>query len=282
MYKVSQNRHNVFPLHANYHPPQTNSPTLSNSREAHGATLQGKTALVTGGARRIGAAISRHLHGAGANVAIHYRSSGSEARQLRDTLVGRRAGSAEIFQADLTDLQQLHALVDSVSAWRNGLDVLVNNASSFYPTPLGRITEDDWQDLVDTNLKAPLFLAQAAWPSLRARHGAIVNLIDIHAKRPLRDHAVYGSAKAGLEMLTRTLAREMAPGVRVNGVAPGAILWPEQGMTEEMKQKILSRIPLERGGDPEDIAGCVLYLVRDAAYVTGQVIAIDGGRSIGW
>jgi pteridine reductase len=144
------------------------------------------------------------------------------------------------------------------------------------------VTEDQWNDLIDTNLKAPLFLAQAAWPHLRNHSGAIVNLIDVHAKRPLRDHPVYGPAKAGLAMLTRSLAKDMAPEVRVNGVAPGAILWPELGMNETVKQKIIEQIPLKRSGLPDDIAGCVLYLVRDAVYVTGQIIAVDGGRSIGW
>ena len=279
MYLVSQNRHNVFRQHSNYHPQTQTRFELSAHREA---TLDGKVALVTGGARRIGAAIARRLHEAGANVAIHYCRSAAEARALRDGLVAARADSAETFQADVTANQQLIALVESVVAWSGGLDVLVNNASTFYPTPLGGITEENWRDLVDTNLKAPLFLAQSAWPFLRSRHGAIVNLIDIHAKRPLRDHAVYGSAKAGLAMLTRSLARDMAPEVRVNGVAPGAILWPEDGMSEAIKKKIIGQVPLNRSGDPDDIAGCVLYLVRDAAYVTGQIIAVDGGRSIGW
>jgi pteridine reductase len=248
----------------------------------HDVTLDGQVALVTGGARRIGAAIARRLHEAGARVAIHYRSSTEEARGLRDVLEAKRAGSAQVFEADLAKTQRLAALVESVVGWSGGLDILVNNASSFYPTPLGSVTEVAWNDLVDTNLKAPLFLAQAAWPQLRANGGSIVNLIDVHAKRPLKDHTVYGAAKAGLEMLTRSLAREMAPEVRVNGVAPGAILWPERGMSEVVKQKILEQIPLKRSGLPDDIAGCVLYLVRDAAYVTGQIIAVDGGRSVGW
>jgi pteridine reductase len=245
-------------------------------------TLDGRVALVTGAARRIGAAIARRLHEAGASVAIHYRGSADEARLLRDMLNTKRTGSAEIFQADLTDVAQLPVLVESVVGWSGTLDILVNNASSFYPTPLGSVTEDQWRDLVDTNLKAPLFLAQAAWPHLRNHGGSIVNMIDVHAKRPLRDHAVYGAAKAGLEMLTRSLAKDMAPDVRVNGVAPGAILWPERGMNEVVKQKIIEQIPLQRSGLPDDIAGCVLYLVRDAAYVTGQIIAVDGGRSVGW
>ncbi|MEX2124405.1 MAG: pteridine reductase [Woeseia sp.] len=252
---------------------------MSTQREAN---LDGKVALVTGGARRIGAAVVRRLHQAGASVAIHYRGSVDEARRLRDALVSLRTDSAQVFRADLRSTDQIAELVSSVVDWSGGLDVLVNNASSFYPTPIGTITDEQWSDLLDTNLKAPLFLAQAAWPHLRTRNGAIVNLIDVHAKRPLRNHAVYGSAKAGLAMLTRSLAKDMAPEVRVNGVAPGAILWPERGMNEDVKQGILDQIPLHRSGSPDDIAGCVLYLVRDATYVTGQIIAVDGGRSIGW
>lgn len=201
---------------------------------------------------------------------------------MRDILNTRRHDSARNFEADLAETERLPALIESVVDWAGTLDILVNNASSFYPTPLGSVTESQWDDLLGTNLKAPLFLSQAAWPYLRRQGGSIVNLIDVHARRPLRDHAVYGSAKAGLEMLTRSLAKDMAPDVRVNGVAPGAILWPERGMNEVVKRKIIEQIPLKRSGLPDDIAGCVLYLVRDAAYVTGQVIAVDGGRSIGW
>ena len=166
--------------------------------------------------------------------------------------------------------------------WRGGLDILVNNASTFYPTPLGEITEADWDDLVGSNFKAPLFLSQAAAASLRERRGSIVNIVDIHAQRPLSNHLVYGSAKAGLAMLTRALAKELAPDVRVNGVSPGAILWPESDMSDDTKASILDQVPLARAGEPGDIAGCVVYLVRDATYVTGQIVAVDGGRSIGW
>lgn len=245
-------------------------------------TLEGRVALVSGGARRIGAAIVRRLHEAGASVAVHYRGSADEAHRLCDMLNTKREDSAQIFEANLAETGRLPELVQSVVDWSGSLDILVNNASSFYPTPLGSITESEWNDLVGTNLKAPMFLAQAAWPHLRERGGSIVNLVDIHARRPLRDHVVYGAAKAGLEMLTRSLAKDMAPDVRVNGVAPGAILWPERGMNEVVKRKIIEQIPLKRSGLPDDIAGCVLYLVRDAAYVTGQVIAVDGGRSVGW
>jgi pteridine reductase len=159
---------------------------------------------------------------------------------------------------------------------------LINNASSFYATPIGSITEDQWDDLVGTNLKGPLFLSQAAIPYLRQAGGTIVNIVDVHATRPLRNHPIYGPAKAGLAMLTRSLARDLAPEVRVNGVSPGAILWPDGDMSDNIKDQVLRQIPMKRAGQPGDIADCILYLVRDAGYVTGQVIAVDGGRSIGW
>ena len=244
--------------------------------------LTGRVALVTGAARRVGAEIAAHLHAAGADVGIHYRRSGDDAKKLAERLNGLRPDSAAIFPADLLDRTAIPALVDAVIDWRGGIDILVNNASTFYPTPLGEITEDHWNDLVGSNLKAPLFLSQAAAPLLRERRGSIVNIVDIHASRPLRDHLVYGSAKAGLAMLTRALAKDLAPEVRVNGVSPGAILWPEGDMSDETKASILEQVPLARAGDPADIAGCVLYLVRDASYVTGQIVAVDGGRSIGW
>ncbi len=244
-------------------------------------TLEGKTALVTGAARRIGCAIATGLHAAGARVVIHYRSSSSDALALAARLNGARRGSALALGADLLDTAALPGFVNAAVDWAGRLDILVNNASSFYPTPIGQVDENAWDDLVGTNLKAPLFLAQAAAPELAERRGSIVNIIDIHAQRPLRHHAVYGSAKAGLAMLTRALAKDLAPAVRVNGVAPGAILWPENGISETVRRQILDQVPLEQSGRPEDIAGCVLYLVR-AEYVTGQIIAVDGGRSIGW
>ena len=244
--------------------------------------MNGQVALITGAAKRIGAAIARSLHDAGADVAIHWRSSDKEAADLAAELCSIRPESARIFQADLNDTVAIPALVEAVVAWRGRLDCLVNNASSFYPTPLGEITEQDWDDLMGSNLKAPLFLAQAAAPHLREARGNVINIIDIHAIRPLRDHLTYGPAKAGLAMLTKALARDLAPEVRVNGVSPGAILWPEDGLSDAVKKTILSQVPLERPGDPEDIAGCVRFLVRDATYITGQIIAVDGGRSIGW
>ncbi len=246
------------------------------------AMLNGKVALVTGAARRIGAAIATRLHADGANVAIHHRGSAAGAAALANKLNKLRVDSARTFHMDLADIASLPGLVNNVVGWHDRLDVLVNNASVFYPTPLGEITEQHWEDLVGSNLKAPLFLSQAAVPALRKRNGAIVNIVDIHAQRPLRDHAVYSAAKAGLAMLTRSLAKDLAPDIRVNGVAPGAILWPEDDMSDTSKDSILRQVPLARSGDPEDIAGCVLYLVRDAAYVTGQIISVDGGRSIGW
>ena len=245
-------------------------------------SLDSKLALVTGAARRIGAAIVRALHEQGANVAIHYRGSADAAIALADDLNEQRPDSAATFAADLTELASINTLVGNVHDWRGRLDILVNNASSFYPTPIGEVTEEQWEDLVDTNLKAPLFLAQAAMAPLREAQGVIINIVDVHAQRPLRNHAVYGSAKAGLAMLTRSLAKDLAPDVRVNGVSPGAILWPENGMSDATKDAILEQIPLGRPGNPEDIANAVLFLARDANYVTGQIIAIDGGRSIGW
>lgn len=244
--------------------------------------LAGRTALITGAARRIGAEIARQLHAEGARIALHFRGSRDEATALRNELNALRDDSAEIFAADLLLTDRLPELVDRVVDWSGGINVLVNNASSFYPTPMGEISESDWTDLLGSNLKAPLFLTQAALPQLRKDGGSVINIVDIHARRPLSGHVVYGPAKAALEMLTRTLAKELAPEIRVNGVSPGAILWPEQGMTDKAKQSILDQIPLGRSGNPADIAGCVLYLVRDADYVTGQVIAVDGGRSLGW
>lgn len=249
---------------------------------ANPESLQGNYALITGAAKRIGAAIAAALHSHGVNVAIHYRGSEKHAAALATELNERRPESARIFNADLAVSGEPEALIDAVTGWTGQLDILVNNASSFYPTPLGTITEEQWSELVASNLKAPLFLSQAAVPHLRSRRGVIVNIVDIHARRPLRDHAVYGSAKAGLAMLTRSLAKDLAPDIRVNGVAPGAIAWPENDMTEEVKKKIIDQVPLGRSGDPADVANCVVFLVRDATYSTGQIIAIDGGRSVGW
>ncbi len=245
-------------------------------------SLNNNVFLVTGAARRIGAAIVTRLHEDGARVAIHYRGSADAAQALASQLNTIRKDSAMAIQADLLQTESLPSLIDAVVNWGGQLNGLVNNASSFYATPLGTVTEQNWDELVGSNFKAPLFLAQAALEPLRASHGSIVNIVDIHAQRPLREHPVYGPAKAALAMLTRALAKDLAPEIRVNGVAPGAILWPEDGMDTDSKQSILKQIPLGRAGSPDDIAGCVLYLLRDADYVSGQIIAVDGGRSVGW
>ncbi|MEJ2602239.1 MAG: pteridine reductase [Gammaproteobacteria bacterium] len=246
-------------------------------------TLDSRWVLITGGAKRIGAQIARTLHAAGANIAVHYRSSAGPAEALVDELNDGRPGSAAAFDADLLDDDARDGLVERVTRHTGRLDVLVNNASTFYPTPIGEISLAQWDDLVGTNLKAPLFLSQAAAPHLRRTGGVIINLVDIHARRPLRDHPVYGPAKAGLAMLTRSLAKDLGPDIRVNGVSPGAILWPEDDdLTEAAKDNIVGQTALKRTGSPADIAGCVLYLVRDGTYVTGQIIAVDGGRSLGW
>lgn len=239
-------------------------------------------ALVTGGGKRIGAAIVAKLHEAGFNTAIHYRSSASEAQSLADGLNRIRPDSAVIVQADLGADEAPDALIAEVCGISGRLDVLVNNASSFYPTPLGSVTLNQWDDLIGSNLKAPLFLSQAALPMLEASRGCIVNMIDIHAQRPLKEHPVYGPAKAGLAMLTRSLAKDLGPNIRVNGVSPGAILWPDEDMPEKTKQSIIRQIALKRVGEPEDIARTVHFLVCEAPYITGQIIAVDGGRSIGW
>jgi len=244
--------------------------------------LTDKWALITGAGKRIGATIATQLHQAGANVAVHYFTSSAPADALVAELNAKRPNSAIALGADIRKIDQMEQLISDTVAVSGRLDVLINNASSFYPTALGEVSEENWSDLVDSNLKAPLFLAQAALPHLKAARGTIVNMVDIHARRPLRDYHVYGAAKAGLAMLTRSLARDLAPEIRVNGIAPGAILWPDDGMSDKVKAAIIRKIPLGRPGEPEDIATAILFLVRDAPYITGQILAVDGGRSIGW
>jgi pteridine reductase len=242
--------------------------------------LHGKVALITGGAKRIGAADSRMLHAAGMNVIIHCRSSRDEAEALAAELNKIREHSAQMLQLDLDRSDQLAGLIEQAVAIWGRLDALINNASSFYPTPVGSITEGDWDNLMGSNLKAPLFLSQAAAPHLKKTGGCIINMVDVHAFKPMRKHPVYCAAKAGLAMLTQSLARELGPEVRVNGVAPGAILWPDNEMPDETKQLILDRTALKRPGKAEDIAKTILFLVRDADYITGQIISVDGGRSL--
>lgn len=236
--------------------------------------------LITGGARRVGAVIARTLHGAGARVLIHYHRSSEEAHALAAELNARRAHSAIVFAADLLDASLAPAIVGAAMAAFGRLDVLINNASTFYPTPVGGITPEQWDDLLGSNLKAPLFLSQAAAPHLRTARGLILNLIDIHALRPLKGHPVYSAAKAGLAMLTKSLARELGPEIRVNGIAPGPVLWPEQPMEDALKREIIGKTALKRHGTPQDIARTALFLAKDAPYITGQIIAVDGGRSI--
>ena len=255
-------------------------PTVTDTALA--APLAGKAALITGAARRVGAAIAHALHAAGASVVLHYRSSAEEAEALARDLNGIRPGSAALAQCDLLEGPAVQELAQTAATAFGGLDILVNNASSFYPTPFGSIEEHDWNDLVGTNLKAPLFLAQAAAPALRVRGGLIVNLADIHGVRPLRSHPVYCVAKAGLIMLTKSLARELGPQVRVNAIAPGPVMWPEDGVDAALRDKIIARTALKRIGSAEDVARAVLFFAADAPFVTGQVLAVDGGRSIGW
>ncbi len=244
--------------------------------------MQGKVVLVTGGAKRVGAAICRRLHAAGASIALHYRSSAQEALAVQAELNVVRPGSVLSVQADLLDLDAILRLVLETSQHFGRLDALVNNASSFFATPLGEIDEQNWGDLIGTNLKAPLLLAQAAAGELRRNHGAIVNIADIHAERPMHGHLLYSVAKAGLTALTRALAQEMAPQVRVNAVAPGVIMWPESAewIDEEQRRKIIAHTLLKREGDPDDVARTVQFLLSNAPYITGQIIAVDGGRSI--
>lgn len=246
------------------------------------ATLHGKTVLVTGGARRIGQAIVRRLHDAGANVVIHHRTSSEAAQALAAEFNRRRAHSVALLQADLMETRLLEGLIAAAAGAWGRLDALVNNASSFYPTEIGTIDERAWDDLMGTNLKAPLFLSQAAAPELRKTEGCIVNITDIHAARPMKGHVVYNAAKAGLATLTQSLARELAPQVRVNAVAPGTILWPEHDVwtNEDARARIVDRIPLKRMGEPDDIARAVEFFIVGAPYVTGQILAVDGGRSL--
>lgn len=240
----------------------------------------GKVALITGAAQRIGAAIARCLHAEEMNIALHYRASRAAADALARELNDARPSSCVVVQGDLLDQRDLaRVATEAAGAWGR-LDVLVNNASTFYETPFGTATAAQWDDLLGANLKAPFFLAQALAEELRKQRGCIVNLVDIHAERPLKSYPVYSIAKAGLAMLTRSLARELGPHVRCNGVAPGAILWPEHELSDDARAQIIARTALKRQGHPDDIARAVRYLVCDADYVTGEIITVDGGRSL--
>ena len=239
-----------------------------------------RVALVTGSARRIGAAIARHLHAHGYRIALHAHLSSEELHSLAFDLESERPGSVLTVEADLRDPESLPDLIGQVVSHFGQLDALVNNASNFFPTPFGSVQVEQWDELMAVNARAPFFLAQAAAPYLVKQRGAIVNLTDLHATTPLREHPAYSTAKAALEMVTRTLALEMAPHVRVNAVAPGAILWPEQGKSEAAKHKLMERTPLDRIGTPHEIASAVRWLLDDAGYITGQTLRLDGGRTL--
>jgi pteridine reductase len=245
------------------------------------APLAGQAALVTGAARRIGAALATAFHAAGARVAVHYRRSQAAAEALVASLNASRADSARAFRADLADPAACDTLVVQVVRAFGRLDVLVNNASTFYPTPVGTITPDQFDDLVGSNLRAPLFLSQAAAAALSKHEGLILNIGDIHGLRPLAGHAVYCAAKAGLLMLTRSLARELGPAIRVNAIAPGPVMWPERGVDAALRERIVARTALKRSGSADDVAKAALYFATGAPFVTGQVLAVDGGRLVG-
>jgi pteridine reductase len=237
-------------------------------------------ALITGAGRRVGAVIARTLHAAGYDLALHYRHSVDDARTLADELEQQRGGSTLLLQAELADIPALPALIEQLLAYYGRLDALVNNASAFYPTPLGTATPAQWNELFASNAQAPFFLSQAAIPALREARGGIVNLLDIYAERPLAQHTLYCMAKAAQAAMTRSLALELGPEVRVNGVAPGAVLWPSDGKPYADQQALLAHTPLQRAGTPEDVAGAVLWLLRDGPFVTGQTIRVDGGRTL--
>ncbi len=239
-----------------------------------------KNVLITGAAKRIGAACARLLHSQGCNVFLHYRSSKEAALQLCYELNQLRPDSAYMMQADLLNREELEALVsEACMAWGK-IDVLVNNASSFYPTTMADVTEQQWDELMGCNLKAPFFLAKLMAEILADNKGCIVNIVDIHAERGLKNYPVYSIAKAGLVAMTKILAKELGPVIRVNGIAPGAILWPDNELSEQEKQDILQRIALRRNGEPDDIARALWFLIKDADYMTGQILTIDGGRTL--
>ena len=243
-------------------------------------SISGKVLLVTGASQRIGESIVRLMHAEGMNIILHYRSSRNDAQKIQQELNAERENSVILIQADLSETDKISEMIrEAIKGWGR-LDAIVNNASSFYPTPIGDIDEKVWDDLIDSNLKAPLFLSQAAAPYLKKHQGCIVNIVDIHADRPLKNHTVYCIAKAGLVMLTKSLARELAPDVRVNAIAPGAILWPDNDIDDVTKKRIVSGTVLKRQGSADDIATTVRFLIKEANYITGQVLAVDGGRTL--
>lgn len=252
------------------------------SESLHNKTLDNKVVLITGGAKRVGAAICRELHACGAQLMIHYRSSTNEARSLQAELNLQRANSVAIIQGDLLNTAVLPSLIQETVKHFGKLDVLINNASSYYATEIGAITENNWQDLMGSNLKAPMFLAQAAATELRKNRGSIVNITDMHIERPKKGYVVYSVAKAGLVTLTKSLAHELSPEVRVNAVAPGPVQWPDNNpqFDEVYRQRVISQTLLKRVGESSDIAKAVKFLIADAPFITGHVLAVDGGRSL--
>ena len=241
---------------------------------------QRPVALITGAAKRVGAQIARTLHGAGYDLALHYRRSRGEMDALCTELEAIRAGSACAIAGELADIDRLPNLVEQCIDRFGRLDALINNASAFYATPIGSITTAQWNELFASNAQAPLFLAQAAAPQLKSTQGCIVNMVDIYAERPLPQHPVYCMAKAALAMMTLSLAKELAPQIRVNGIAPGAVLWPESGKAYADQRELVARTPLQRAGAPQDVADAILFLVRDAKFTTGQILRVDGGRAL--
>jgi len=261
----------LFSLHEN----------MSNNQSKHQSKpSNNKTVLITGGAKRIGNVIARLLHAKGYNIVVHYRSSADAADQLIQSLNKNRVNSAAMVQGDLLDIASIPNIVNTTIDTFDSLDVLINNASTFYPTPIELINEEFWTDLVGSNLRAPMFMVKSAAPHLRSTNGCIINLVDIYAQKPLSDHPIYCSAKAGLEMLTKSLAIDLAPEIRVNGVSPGAIMWPEHDTHPLKQSELLEKVPLKRMGEPEEIAKTVRFLVEDATYISGQIITVDGGRSV--
>lgn len=239
-----------------------------------------KNVLITGAAKRIGAACARLLHSEGCNVFLHYRSSKEDALLLCDELNQQRPDSAKVMQADLLKMNELESVArEARMAW-GGIDVLVNNASSFHPGAVAKVTEQQWDELLGSNLKAPFFLAKALAETLADNKGCIINIVDIHAERGLSGYPVYSITKAGLAAMTKVLAKELGPAVRVNGVAPGAIIWPDKNLSEQARLEILQRVVLKRSGEPVDIAKAVLFLIKDADYITGQILTVDGGRTL--
>ncbi len=243
---------------------------------------ESKVVLITGAAQRIGAAIAKYLHGKGYNLVIHYNSAVDEAKNLEQQLNKERENSCICLAADFADIKQISPLVTNAANHWQRLDALINNASAFFPTKSGATTEEQWDILLDCNLKAPFFLSQAAQPWLQKHHGCIVNISDIHSQHPLKNYPVYSISKAGLEMLTKALAKELGPTIRVNAIAPGAIMWPEEAnaLSTKLKEEIIARTVLKRAGDAQDIAKAAYFLIADSDYTTGQILAIDGGRSL--